>query len=208
MRPSRLIWLLGGAAWIALLTGGWLALLRHDLTPGIGGQVPAAWPAGSRLPLVRGQPALVFFAHRNCPCTRTSLEELRYVLETAPRPANVLVVLVEPADATADRVGSEIASCARTLPGANVVIDAAGVEARRFHVRTSGHLLLYDEQGRLQFSGGITAARGHAGASGGRRAVLAWLRKEAMGQRTAPVFGCSLFADEDEGEEEAQSWNP
>jgi hypothetical protein len=92
---------------------------------------------------------------------------------------------------------------ARSLSRTQVVFDPTGTEARRFRVRTSGHVVLYGADGRLQFSGGITDARGHAGESVGRRAVLAWLRDEADRPRTAPVYGCSLFDEEGEGE----SWN-
>lgn len=113
------------------------------------------------------------------------------------------VILLAPVDAAEDRVGENIESLVRSLPGVQVVIDADGVEARRFHVKTSGHVLLYDTHGQLLFSGGITDARGHAGESVGRRMVLAWLKGKTQEQRSAPVYGCSLF---DEVEKEGESW--
>ncbi len=37
---------------------------------------------------------------------------------------------------------------------------------------TSGQVLLYDPSGRLAFSGGITAARGHVGDNAGSDAIV------------------------------------
>jgi len=53
--------------------------------------------------------------------------------------------------------------------------------------------VLYDEAGRLRFSGGLTRARGEAGDS----VPLAYLRAWAQGTRPAgaatfSVFGCAL----------------
>jgi hypothetical protein len=208
MRPSRLFWLLAGALWVLLLAGGWHALLRHDLTPGSRGTVPSIWPAASALHPDSRRPTLLMFAHRNCPCTRTSLGELEHVLASCSERVAACVVLVAPAGASADRVGRDIETLARSLPDAEVVVDRGGAEARRFGVRTSGHVVLYGPEGRLLFSGGITDGRGHAGDSDGRRAVLAWLQDGVAERRTAPVYGCLLFANDGEAEGEDDSWNP
>jgi hypothetical protein len=208
MQLSRSFWLLAGLVWIVLLASGWHVLLRHELTFNDDGSVPTRWPADSALSLHPDLPTLVLFAHRSCPCTRITLQEMDYILTNASARVRALVILLAPANATEDRVGTDIERRARALPGAEVVIDPPGREARRFHVRTSGHVVLYGPDGRLLFSGGITPARGHAGDSPGRRAVLAWLRQEEAGPRFAPVYGCSLFADESEIDEEVLSWNP
>ncbi|HEY7157260.1 MAG TPA: hypothetical protein VH575_25125 [Gemmataceae bacterium] len=208
MRPSRLLWLLAGALWVLLLAGGWHALLRHDLRPGSNGTVPATWPAESSLHLDPQRPTLLMFAHRNCPCTRTSLGELEYILAHGSDVVAARVVLVAPAGASTDRVGRDIEALARSLPNGDVAVDRGGTEARRFGVRTSGHVVLYGPEGRLLFSGGITDGRGHAGDNDGRRAVLAWLQDGVAQRRTAPVYGCLLFANEGEAKGEDDSWNP
>jgi hypothetical protein len=76
-----------------------------------------------------------------------------------------------------------------TQPG-----DGGGVEARRFRVATSGHVLLYDVRGLLIFSGGITAARGHRGDSYGRAAVHDRILNPEGTRSGSPVFGCPLAA--------------
>jgi hypothetical protein len=57
----------------------------------------------------------------------------------------------------------------------------------------SGETLLYDPHGRLVFRGGLTAGRGHAGDSPGRRAVVACFNEPTPERRDLPVFGCPLL---------------
>lgn len=52
---------------------------------------------------------------------------------------------------------------------------------------------IYDHGGRLRFSGGITAARGHWGDNTGVFEVESLLRGEQSRQAITPVFRCSLF---------------
>jgi hypothetical protein len=89
---------------------------------------------------------------------------------------------------------TELWNTASRLPGATVLRDDEGIEARRFGAMTSGQTLLYDGGGRLVFSGGITGARGHAGENAGRNAVIALLNGRPAGQDETWVFGCSLFS--------------
>jgi hypothetical protein len=198
MSRSDLFGTLGVAVWFALLTAGWLVLLRHQLTPGRDAGETERWPARTALTLDPSRPTLVLFVHRNCPCTRATLQELEQILKHAAERVHVEIVLAAPAEASEDRVGAGIEAMARTLPGVQVRLDAQGEEARRFGVRTSGHALLYDAEGRLRFSGGLTDSRGHAGESAGRRAVLACLQDKGTERKIAPVYGCPLFADDAE----------
>jgi hypothetical protein len=207
MRSSRSFWVLCAALWVLLLAGGWHTLLRHEFTPGAGGDTPSTWPTESALPRDRERPTLVLFAHRNCPCTRTTLGELEQILTPCSDRVRAVVVLLTPAGGRVDRVGRAIEAMARSLPETEVVADPVGREARRFGVRTSGHAVLYSAEGRLRFSGGITDARGHAGDSEGGRALLAWLQNDTTERRTAPVYGCSLFANDGDEEMEDESWN-
>ncbi len=78
------------------------------------------------------------------------------------------------------------------LPGLTIWPDLGGEEARRFGMATSGHVLLYDPEGRRIFSGGITPARGHRGDNRGRQAVLDRILGTERGIAESPVFGCAL----------------
>jgi len=200
MRLARSWWLLGLAGWVMLLVVGWKELLQHAFTAGNAGSVTSQWPAASTLTLDRRLPTLLLFAHRNCPCTRQTLSELEQILAQVPGRACVEIVFLAPAEAAKDRVGESLESRARALPDVQVVLDSEGVEPRRFGARTSGHVMLFDKDGRLLFSGGITSGRGHAGDNVGREMVLAVLKGEAVRWRTTPVYGCPLFGDEAETE--------
>jgi hypothetical protein len=70
--------------------------------------------------------------------------------------------------------------------------DQGGREAGLFGAATSGQTDLYDAHGTLKFSGGITAARGHAGDNAGRDALAAWISTGTAHRPGAPVFGCAL----------------
>jgi hypothetical protein len=76
-----------------------------------------------------------------------------------------------------------------------VLDDVDGTEARRFGALTSGQVVVYDADGRLRFSGGITPARGHAGDNAGRSAIIALLEGASSASVETPVFGCSLLDD-------------
>jgi len=74
-----------------------------------------------------------------------------------------------------------------------VMRDDDGVEAARFGAATSGQVILYDRDGGLLFTGGITASRGHAGDNDGRNAIVSLLGRGRETRHSSPVFGCSLL---------------
>ena len=76
-----------------------------------------------------------------------------------------------------------------------VVLDPDGREARRFGVKGSGHVLLYEPSGDLVFSGGITPSRGHEGDNPGRSAVIDLINGGRAAVHRTPVFGCPLLDD-------------
>jgi hypothetical protein len=88
------------------------------------------------------------------------------------------------------------------LDGITVIEDRDGLEAARFGARTSGQALLYDGSGRLVFSGGMTASRGHEGDNAGRTAIERLVRHERADRSSTLVFGCGLFAPAASGDEE------
>lgn len=78
------------------------------------------------------------------------------------------------------------------MKGVDVCWDVDGREARRFGVATSGHLLFYNADEELLFSGGITAVRNHEGWNVGRAAVIAHGEGRSDAERQTSVFGCPL----------------
>jgi hypothetical protein len=79
-----------------------------------------------------------------------------------------------------------------------VLDDSGGIEARLFNGATSGQTVLYNNQGQLLFSGGITASRSHFGDNAGQASIVAIVNAEAPEKTETSVFGCPLFNPESE----------
>jgi hypothetical protein len=191
-RKNILITAVFGAGWVAALGFGARTLFKYETTPGTVGLVSSNWPAVSVVPRQTDKPTLLMLAHPHCPCTRASLGELAQVMAHAVGKVNAFVIFVKPPGAGADWDDTDLRRTAAAIPGVNVLTDENGIEAAKFGAETSGHTLVFDREGTLVFSGGITASRGHAGGNAGENAVLAALRGETMAHSRTPVFGCSL----------------
>ena len=105
--------------------------------------------------------------------------------------ANVL--FVKPQGFSEGWEKTDLWQSAASIPGVTVMTDENGIEASRFRSKTSGQVMLYDVNGKLAFSGGITNSRGHSGDNEGRSAILSLLTTGTVTNREAPVFGCPLF---------------
>jgi hypothetical protein len=177
--------------WGAVVTSGILLLEAYAARPGDGGAPAGRWLAESRIRRDDRRPTLLIFLHPQCPCSRASLGELAYIIDQCHDRVSVHAVLL--GTPFLDRWGrSKIERDLASLRDVHVSSDREGVEARRFGVATSGHALLYDSGGQLLFSGGITAAQGHAGDNYGRAAVLDRILNNVGGRAGSPVFGCPL----------------
>ena len=189
-------WVLGGlaVAWFGVVLLGFKNLQGYKVAQGSPGSPPAYWPSASKIVPVRFRPTLVFFAHPKCPCTRASLDELAWILTRLKDKVPAHIVYFMPSDLKVQWGKTGLMAMAENIPGAVLHEDLDGLETRRFQVKTSGHVLVYDGQGRLIFSGGITGSRGHPGANAGRQAVLSLLAEGKSVLNEAPVFGCSLLA--------------
>jgi hypothetical protein len=180
------------ALWVAALGLGFATLWRYEVTAGAAGGPPDRWPSASAIERPPGRPALLMFAHPQCVCTRASLTELERLQGRLEGRLAVYVVFLRPADAGPDWDQSDLWKRAAAMPGVTVVRDLDGLEAVRFGAATSGHTLVYDAQGRLLFSGGLTAARGREGAAPGAQRIAALLATGRADRNDSPVFGCAL----------------
>lgn len=185
-----MLFLFCAGLWTLALLGGFGALLVYETTPGGATPSPTSWPADSAQSRTPGRFILIMAAHPRCPCTRASIAELALVLERSSAPVDTRVLFLKPADS--DWAPTELWRQAAAIRGVEVSWDEGGVEAARFGIRTSGHTVLFDQDGKLIFSGGVTNARGHAGPSKGNVSLANWLTPDESGEAEAPVFGCSL----------------
>ncbi len=186
--------LFGAVLTLAIVAGTGM-LWRYSLTPGVAGTPPAVWPAQSRLARKAGALTLVMLVHPHCSCSRASLEELATLMAQAPGRLGASVIFLDPPGFDERWAKTDLWRSAMAIPGVSATIDH-GREAHLFGAATSGQTMLYGGDGRLLFSGGITAARGHYGDNAGTQAIAALLERPAghgRGDRTA-VYGCALFA--------------
>jgi hypothetical protein len=135
--------------------------------------------------------------HPRCACTQASISELARLQRQIGGLAQIAALLVIPEDADPDFAATSAAARLREIPGALVIPDPGGREARRFGAATSGHVLLYDQSGSLRYSGGITPGRGHEGDSIGRDSLVSYIRQGRALHTEAPVFGCKLAGPTD-----------
>jgi len=107
------------------------------------------------------------------------------------------VLVYRPADFQAGWEKTETFEAAKRLQRAHVIVDQDGREARLFGGFTSGQTFLYDRDGALRFSGGVTSLRGHAGVNRGSMDVVNIVHARTT-QSTHPVFGCAIVTMESE----------
>lgn len=186
--------------WGAVVGCGMAAMIDYGAAAGPVAQTEAQWPDSTGLSRSDGQFTLLMFVHPQCPCSRASVGELAELMAGSQNALAAQVIVLAPTGWNREQVQAEIWRTAAEIPGVTVRMDPDGIEARRFGALTSGQVLLYDEQGRLLFRGGITGARGHYGSNVGRSTVRSLIDEQQTAGAPAqcPVFGCPLFSPENE----------
>jgi hypothetical protein len=134
---------------------------------------------------------IVMLAHPECPCTKASVEELARIMARADVREKAQAFVAFRAWDDIDPKKTALWARVATIPQTTPVVDD-GHEAALFHATTSGHVVVFDPAGRLQFSGGITGARGHQGDNAGEARVIALLTTGSTPRAESPIFGCAL----------------
>jgi hypothetical protein len=168
------------------------SLWRYKSTPGSAATAPLEWPLGTRIVRAPDRATLLLFAHPRCTCTRASLSELAWILDRYPDRVAARVVFLRPDGVDEHWVDGDTYAVAGAMARVERIVDDGGAESRLFGAVTSGTALLYDTRGHLQFSGGITGARGHVGDNLGRSRVAALVAGGFADRPESPVFGCEL----------------
>ena len=181
------------ALWLGAVAGGFSILGRFEATPGAAALSVEQWPKAAPFSRNLSGPTLLVFAHPRCPCTAATIGELNRLLARAEGRARTFVLFYSDPAVSHDWLDSPSYRAAAALPGVTVLADERGSLARLFGARTSGQVLLYGQDARLRFDGGITPARGHAGDSSGSEVVRSLLYGQD-GAAQAPVYGCSLLS--------------
>lgn len=176
---------------IAAGVGAW-GLMRYENTPTEAGQTPARWPTRSALAQSAGRSTLIMFLHPHCPCSSASVAELNRLLTHCKDLVAAHVLFVRPKGVSDDWMGTSLRKSVEAIPGVKTGVDSEGREAGLFGAESSGYVVLYNPDGKLLFSGGITSARGHEGDNAGENLVVAGLNGQVRELKHTPVYGCSL----------------
>ncbi|MFN8827275.1 MAG: hypothetical protein ACK501_20085 [Planctomycetota bacterium] len=184
------------AAWATLVAAGQAVLLEHSTAAGDPGHPPAVLPRelAEALRWDPMQPLLLLAAHPQCPCLPATLAELQRTLDGAAPPTLRVLVHTPSSPPPAWDSGAD-AELRRRLPAGVAIDDRDGALATKLGLRTSGHVLLFAADGRLRFTGGVTAGRGHEGDNRAGRTLAAMLGDAGKPQASTAVFGCPLQAD-------------
>lgn len=184
-------------AWLIGVAGGMGLLWNYSNAPGIAGAPPQMWPADSSIQPATNRATLVMIVHPHCPCTRASMGELARLMAQTEGRLTAYVLVAKPTNFSVGWEQTDLWATAAAIPGVIVMRDDDRAEARRFHAATSGQTMLYDTEGTLRFSGGITAGRGHEGDNHGRSAIVSLITANEAEHKQTPVFGCALFAEDE-----------
>jgi hypothetical protein len=181
-----------GIVWAVLVVSGLVTVWNYENRPGQDSTPPSDWPRNLEILPADGAFTLVMLAHPECPCTRSSLAVLDVILARCPDNLSVDVVFHKPGASLEQLQVSSLWRIAERMPRVRKTYDPDGSVVAAFGARVSGTVLLYNPDGALLFSGGITAGRGHEGDSFGMTRVAQLARGESSDPATAPVFGCAL----------------
>jgi hypothetical protein len=179
--------------WLGIVAMGMTYFNSYSNAPGYAANPPKYWPVGSRIQRPDGSKAtLLVFLHPRCPCSEATVESLSHVLRYARNKADIVAIVYRPHGSGSKWQEGRLMAKLRSLEPVKIMVDEGGVQARLFDVQTSGQTMLYDAQGYVVFSGGITPSRGHNGDSEGRDSIEGYLSSNTSKGKISKVFGCSL----------------
>lgn len=156
------------------------------------GITPTQWSNQGLLKRENNKPIMIMTLHPKCPCSDSSLEELAWILTHSLQSIDTYILFIRPSMAEAGWEKSKYWKKAKELPGVYVMTDIDGNESRRLGGTTSGHVIFYNNQGQLLFSGGITGARSQVGNNPARQALLEIINHKRNQTIMTSVYGCAL----------------
>lgn len=178
--------------WLGLLLIGHTVLFEYELTAGPLSNSKRIFPNHSSVQLSHSRENLILFLHPACPCSIATIDEFRELMREGAKDSVGTVVFFMPPDKESEWSLLPIVKSAKRIPNVSILYDADGSQSELFGATTSGHVLIYDSRGILQFSGGITGARGHTGDNQYFTIAKKTIINKSPKFVTTPVFGCSL----------------
>ncbi len=191
-KNSKLLLVLG-FLWSIALLGGFTLIAWYSNNAGEKSSPPRSLSRIMPSSFNNTQYQLFMFIHPKCPCSRSSIRELERLISRCPKSITSTFFCYLPSDKTIQWSKTDIMGSAQSIPHSKTIYDIDGTWAKNFDAKTSGHVLLYDTNRTLVFSGGITAGRGHEGESIGRTWITKVVRNKSKESYECPVFGCPIF---------------
>jgi hypothetical protein len=190
-KPGRVMLVAAVIAWAAIVVAGNLWMTAYSSQPSGSATSPDRLPSAIRAEMSNERPTLLVFLHPYCPCSRATLAELERITADYPDIADIKAYFYLPSDQTEDWAHSDTWIKAERNPALSLfTIDEE--QLKELGTVTSGQVMLYDKNGDLVFSGGITPARGHEGDNVGSESIKAFFASGYAEVPTSLVFGCSL----------------
>lgn len=177
-------------AWGGLVVSGFAFLEKYQNTPGASARPPI------QTRQIGPKPHLWVFLHPQCGCSHATVAELARLAFDSSSKLDIDVEVFQPHSQSLRWAEDGLFKEAKAIPGVSVHLDPDGKAARSFGVFTSGQALLYSGDGKLEFSGGLTASRGHEGDNAGIDAVNEFVATGKSSVHSTPVFGCALGIQE------------
>jgi hypothetical protein len=185
-----------GVLWVAAVGSGLGMLARYSAIRGDPAEAPHDWPDGSSLRLDPERHTLVMIVHPHCSCSRASLAELNSLMTRLQGRVAAYVLLSTPEGFDEAWAKGPLWNLASIIPDTKVRMDVGSPEANLFGAKTSGQTYLFNPEGDLLFSGGITPSRGHQGNSHGRERIIALVTQSSAERGVSDVFGCPIHASD------------
>ncbi len=144
-------------------------------------------------PVTLDQPwQLLIGIHPKCPCSVSSVAELRKLMETNSDKMRCRALVFVPSSVPRDWAETLCVAELRSIPGVMTEFDYGGDEMRDAGILTSGGTILYDRTDKIHFHGGITPSRGHEGPNAGSEAITAIVEGRETLAMDTPIFGCRI----------------
>lgn len=188
-RKSKWLAHLPTVIWAALCFSGFSILALYANSPSPQGNAASPVPDSSN-----DGARVTMFLHPKCVCSRASIDELKAAMQQADQYRGTLhFYITVPESGSTEEWKKEPLVTQLKHWGHNSTIhfDPGGKHAEKHGALTSGHVVAHDSEGKLIFTGGITASRGHRGENPGRLALTTAL--EGIPHKApSPVYGCGL----------------
>jgi hypothetical protein len=181
--------------WTACVFFGMQSMMKFDFESQLSSRPPEKFPLTIK---ENNLPVLYLILHPRCPCSSVSLDAFSQILLRTEGKVRASIFFVKPNSKLPQNwMQSDLWKKAQALKGVEVSIDDGGKIAKTFDAQTSGQVLLYDNDGKLRYAGGLNEARGQK-ASGLIEDKIVWLienkfnLQSGTSARTSPALGCPL----------------